>query len=197
MPTSPRARAARGRRRAAGALSAFAAAAAAVSLALAGAFTAGAPSVAQAAQLAQRPAQAPAPAGQDGSTTLPRLRAAGLPYPYWEDRFGYRATGVRRDQLAGRTATTVFYTDARGRQVAYTIVSGAALPPGAHTDRAVLDGVALRSLVTRGHVVVTWLRDGHTCVLTGVGTSQSVLERLAAWGGATDAVYTTSAGEAL
>jgi hypothetical protein len=65
-----------------------------------------APTVAQAASLALRPPTAAAPAGHRGML-LPRLRAAGLPFPYWEDRFGWRATGVRGDRLSGRAATTV------------------------------------------------------------------------------------------
>jgi anti-sigma factor RsiW len=64
--------------------------------------------VARAATLAARPALAAVAEPPDHSVALPQLRRAGLPFPYWEDRFGWRATGVRTDHIGGRTATTVF-----------------------------------------------------------------------------------------
>ncbi|MGH2915137.1 MAG: hypothetical protein ACRDMX_09115, partial [Solirubrobacteraceae bacterium] len=149
---------------------------------------AGAPTVAQAAALANRPAVAAAPGPRGESATLAGLSAAGLPYPYWDDRFAYKATGVRRDRLDGRLATTVYYT--RGeRQVAYTIVSGTPLPTGASTRSTTRNGVQLRSLSTHGRLTVTWLRRGHTCVLTAANTPLAVLLRLASWRGEGDIPY--------
>jgi anti-sigma factor RsiW len=122
--------------------------------------------VAQAAALATRPALAAVPEPADRSTTLPGLRAAGLPFPYWEDRFGWRATGTRTDRIGGRLLTTVFYR--RGAQgIAYTIVSGTPLAasPGA-----------------TGPNTVTWLRYGHTCVLSGRGVAVDELIKLVGGG---------------
>jgi hypothetical protein len=141
-----------------------------------------APSVADAAVLATRTPHAPLLAPRRDSVTLPRLSAAGPPYPYWEDRFGYEATGVRRDQLASRSATTVYYHRAR-RQIAYTIVWGAPIAAGASTHNAVRDGTLLRAFTARRRVIVTWLRQGHTCVLTSTDTPLTVLLRLASWKG--------------
>ena len=63
---------------------------------------------------ARRPARDRAVAEPpDDHATLPRLRAAGLPFPYWEDHFGWIATGVRSDDLDGRLLTTVFYRQRR------------------------------------------------------------------------------------
>jgi hypothetical protein len=97
---------------------------------------------------------------------------SGLPFPYWEDRFDWRAAGARTDHLAGRVATTVFYR--RGAQrVAYTIVSGQPLAaPASHA-----------ALSIAGRQVVTWLRRGNTCVLSGRGVPVAELVRLAAWRG--------------
>ena len=36
-------------------------------------------------------------------------RVAGLPFPYWEDHFNWRAAGARDDRIAGRFMTTVLY----------------------------------------------------------------------------------------
>jgi hypothetical protein len=138
----------------------------------------GFPSVADAAVLAARTPQATIPEPRDGSVTLPHLSAAGLPYPYWEDRFGYKATGVRRDRLAGRSATTVFYTRG-GRRIAYTIISGPPIPAGGSTHDTTRNGTLLRDFTIDGRLVVTWLRDGHTCVLTSTRTPLSWLLLLA------------------
>lgn len=140
----------------------------------------GGTTVAQASVVAARPAQVPAPAPPTDSAALPRLRAAGLPYPYWDDAFGYRAVGVRYDRISGRLATTVFYARG-GARVAYTIVAGAALPAGEPTSSTVINGVRLRTLSAHGRTVVTWVRAGHTCVLVGSRTTSDTLLRLASW----------------
>ena len=138
--------------------------------------------VAEAATIAARPATALVTEPPDDHVTLPRVRAAGLPFPYWEDRFGWHATGTRTDVVGGRTLTTVFYR--RGTEhIAYTIVPGDALPPavGAHT--AARAGTILATSMTGGRQVVTWLRQGHTCVLSGRGVPVAALAKLAAWRG--------------
>jgi hypothetical protein len=47
----------------------------------------------------------------------------------------------------------------------------------------VRDGTSLRSLTVGGRRAVTWLRGGHTCVLSGTSTTHAALLRLAAWRG--------------
>jgi hypothetical protein len=142
-------------------------AALALTLALAGGAEPGL-TVAQAAALATRPALATVPEPNQDASTLPRLRAAGLPFPYWEDRFGWRATGTRTDRIGARVLTTVFYR--RGAQeIAYTIVSGEPLTPNPPAT---------------GRSTVTWLRYGHTCVLSGRGVAVGELIKLAGSGDA-------------
>jgi hypothetical protein len=134
--------------------------------------------VADAAVLASRPVQAPVSEPRGDEQTLPRVTAAGLTYPYWEDRFGYRATGVRRDRIGGREATTVTYVHG-ARRLAYTIVAGSPLAPGGRMRTSFEGGVVVRSLSMHGTEIVTWLRDGHTCVLVGAGSQIGLLTRLA------------------
>src|SRR6516225_4429664 len=74
--------------------------------------------VAEAATIAVRPATTVVAEPHDDPATLPLLRAAGLPFPYWEDRFGWVATGVRTDDVGGRRLTTVYYRR-DGREIAY------------------------------------------------------------------------------
>ncbi|MGN6169028.1 MAG: anti-sigma factor family protein [Solirubrobacteraceae bacterium] len=139
-----------------------------------------APTVAQASVLATRPAVAPAPPHQRHTLTLAGLRAAGLPYPYWDDRFGLSAVGVRHDRLGRRPATTVFYKSGN-RRVAYSIVSGSALPFGVRAHRVMRNGVAVWTLRANGMRVATWLRHGHSCVLVSKTVPFSQLVNLASW----------------
>jgi hypothetical protein len=141
------------------------------------------PTSVEAVALAVRPATAPVSEPRDDAATLPRVRAAGLPFPYWEDQFGWVATGVRTDRVDGRRLTTVFYRRA-GREIAYTIASGAPLGAGARaTVASTPSHILLHSFDAGGRRVVTWLRRGHTCVLSGAGVSVDALLRLAAWRG--------------
>jgi hypothetical protein len=141
---------------------------------------AAAPTVADAATLATRPAVAPALEPRKGSVTLPRLRGAGLSYPYWEDSFGFKALGARRDRLGARLATTVFYARA-GKRIAYTIVSGPPLAAGSAMRSIVNAGTHFRSFSAGGRRIVTWLRRGHTCTLSAISAPYLTLLRLAAW----------------
>jgi len=185
---APTRRAAPGRM--AGGLAAAAAAAAAafvVVLAVGGGAT-GAPTVADAAVLATRAPLAPAAAHRGETALLPRPRAAGLAFPYWDDRFSFKAIGVRTDRVAGRLATTVFYARA-GQRIAYTIVAGSPLAVGSATRSTVSDKTRLRSFSAHGRLIVTWLRRGHTCVLSGTNVPLSALLRLASWKGGGEIAY--------
>jgi hypothetical protein len=140
------------------------------------------PSVADATALGERPPAAPVPDVASDAVALTRPRGAGLPFPEWQSHFGWKAIGMRSDRLDDRPATTVFYAR-RSQVVAYTIVGGGPLPVGARATRATREGTALRSLVVHGRRTVTWLRRGHTCVLSGTTATGATLLRLAAWRG--------------
>jgi hypothetical protein len=154
-------------------------AAAVVALVIVVGGTAG-PTVAQAAVLTSRPPQVSVTEPKIDQGTLPGVQAVGLTYPYWEDHFGYTAQGVRHDGLDGREVTTVFYARGASR-VAYEIVSGPPLRQGGSWWRTELQGVQLWTMNTPSGLVVSWLRDGHTCILIGSGTQASTLQDLAAW----------------
>jgi hypothetical protein len=160
----------------------FAAAAAAVAAALV--LTTGgnpsAPTIAQATALTVRPATAPAPAPEEGRPVL-EAQIGGIAFPDWAASFGWHPVGQRVDKLHGRRALTVFY--AKGSQrIGYTIVGGTALawPNGAR--QTIRSGTDVRTLKLLGRTVVTWRRDGHSCVMSaGKGVSRAELVRLAAW----------------
>jgi hypothetical protein len=158
---------------------AVAAFAAALVLTIGGGAT-GTPTVAAAATLGTRQPVSGATESPNDHGVLPGVSAAGISFPDWGSSFGFEAVGSRRDHLGDRLATTVYY--ARGdQQIAYTIMSGPPVPAGAATRQSVWQGTRLGSFLTQGRVVVTWLRNGHTCVLSGPDTPMAVLARLAAW----------------
>jgi ferric-dicitrate binding protein FerR (iron transport regulator) len=162
----------------AGALAiAVAAAVVALLLALPGS---GAPTVAQAAALASRGAVQGPPAPDPANRRLVAPAVDGVHYPYWEDVFGWRARGARDDRLGDHQAVTVYYSDSQNRWVAYTIAGGGPLSVPAAAHRYTIDGTRFAALSAGSRMIVTWLRDGHTCVLSGVGVSTATLRQLAA-----------------
>jgi hypothetical protein len=158
-----------------GAAGAAGAAAAAALLLATGGGHARQPSVTAAAALGARPAAATVSEATHGRATLERPVLAGLHFPYWRDRFGWKAIGVRYDRLVGRPATTVFYRR-RSAVVSYTIVAGRPLPESHATT-------------PDGRIVVTLHRRGHTCVLSSARTPRATLLRLAAWRGEGDITF--------
>lgn len=143
-----------------------------------------APTVKQAALLALRQPTEPSPAeSPDRRPTLQR-KAAGIAFPYWRHDLGWSTSGARSDSYAGHSATTVFYTAASPAggtaRVGYTILSGTALPlPKA----AAVEHRGVRYLVLSDHgaTIVTWRRNGHTCILAARGVAPKTLLHLAAW----------------
>jgi hypothetical protein len=143
---------------------------------------AGGPSLASAAALATRPATAAPPSSQPGEPKLLAREVGGVPFPNWRTKFGWRATGVRSDELDGRDTVTVFYGK-KGARIGYTIVDGSPLKVPSDAARARREGTELRTFRTDGRLVVTWLRGGRTCLLSGRGVPHAVLIKLAAWKG--------------
>jgi hypothetical protein len=139
-------------------------------------------SMRQAAAPTLRAATLPAP--RESSADHAELAAAvdGVPFPYWGERFGWRSTGTRSDRIDGRTITTVFYSDSSGRRIGYAILAGTPAPRIGGGRIAVRGGVPYRLLTVNGAPVVTWMRDGHLCVVSGHGVSSATLLRLASWG---------------
>jgi hypothetical protein len=127
--------------------------------------TPGAPSLSQAAALAGRGAAAPGPAVDADDPAKSRLdrKVGGVYFPNWTASWGLKATGARTDRIDGRLAVTVFY----GGSIAYTIVAAPALTTPLPNRTSWHGGVAYHTLALAGQLVVTWARDGHTCVLSG------------------------------
>ena len=113
---------------------------------------------------------------------LLRDNVQGVRFPNYEGKFGWKADGLRTDEIDGRDTRTVHYTRG-GSDVAYTIVAGEQLawPPGARKTE--LEGIKLRTFADGGRTVVTWRRQGRTCVMSAEGVPTDTLLELAAWKG--------------
>ena len=136
---------------------------------------AGAPTVDDALALATRPAQE----ATTPDPEVPQLLVEdveGVQFPNYLKKFGWRAVGERTDEVDGRDVRTVFY-EKDGERIAYSIFAGEPLdePDGDVTDA---EGT---TITTFDDEAVTWLREGHTCVLSG--TDEGTLVELAGWKG--------------
>ncbi len=166
--------------------SAGAVAAAVVAVAIAvglagGGSTAPTVSFRQAAASTLREATLPAPSESQAHHAQLAVAVDGVPFPYWSKRFGWRSIGSRTDRVDGRLATTVFYGNSSGRRIGYAILAGTPAPTIGGGVIAWRSGVPYRLLTENGATVVTWLRDGHLCVVSGRGVSSATLLRLASW----------------
>jgi anti-sigma factor RsiW len=127
-----------------------------------------------------RPVELPVRPDPENDKLL-RDRVENVRFPNFAAKFGWRPVGLREDELDGREMRTVFY-ERGGKRIAYTIVAGDQLE-WPDVDPTVRDGVKLRPFDEEGREVVTWLRGGKTCVLSGDDVSTGTLLELAAWKG--------------
>jgi len=176
---SPRRSSGRARWLAAGALAAVVLAVAIV--VSVGGSTAPTLNLGRASALTLSAATAPAPTQSHGDSTELAAAVDDINFPYWEDRFGWRSTGLRSDRVGGRTVTTVFYADRHGHRIGYAIVAGSPAPAVHGGVIAWRGGTPYRELVVNGVPAVTWLRDGHLCVVSGRGVDSATLLTLASW----------------
>ena len=150
-------------------------------LVLPGAFSES-PSVGDTVALAEKPPTEAAPGAVPRAPQLLRAAVEDVPFPNYAEKFGWKPVGVRSDEPSGRDATTVFYEKGR-RTIAYTIVSGDALDPPEEARSTTRGGVEYRTFHEGGRTVVTWERDGNTCVLSGTAGRPMELLALADWRG--------------
>jgi hypothetical protein len=139
----------------------------------------GGPTVADAARLASKPPNAPAPPPLGKGSTKLALDVQGVSFPNLARWAGWHTVGVRRGRVDGRYATVVFYGK-DGRRIAYVIVAGSELSWPSEAQVTTRAGVQYRVLRLNGRLAVTWPRGGHTCVLTGRATRAELL-KFASW----------------
>ena len=158
-----------------GATAIAAAAAAAVILITSGT---AAPTVPAAARIAVASATLPSPPANPNDSDQLTLQGAGIPFPAWGTNEGWMTDGARTDSVGGRQITTVFYKSRSGKRIGYAIASGAPLS-GVQGNTATRYGVTF-TMGRAGDVnLITWVRNGHTCVIAGRNVSHATLLRLA------------------
>jgi hypothetical protein len=134
------------------------------------------------ARIVTRPMAEPAPADDPRRPALLAREFAGVEYPNWTTEFGWTAAGARSDRVGGRRTDTVYYRHTH-HHVAYTVVAGKPLEPPADADTVRIDGVTIHRFADGPRDVVTFVRGGHTCVLSGEVRNPATLLMLAAWAG--------------
>lgn len=143
-----------------------------------------APSVLATASLATRGPVLPAPAEDESNGSVLKTSMDGVPFPYWGGSFRWEASGARDDKIEDRRAKTVFYDNPKGVRAAYTILGGDTIGAPSGARETTKNGVKLFVTQDHGRRIVTWTRDGHTCVLSAPTTApEEKLLELAAWNG--------------
>lgn len=140
------------------------------------------PSVSAASRLTLSAATTGAPHESSAHAAQLNVAVDGVAFPYWKERFGWRASGTRTDTLGGRSVTTVFYSGPGPRRIGYAIVGGTPAPATSGGTIVWHRGVAYRLRQVHGVPVVTWQRNGRLCVLSGRDVNGATLVRLASWG---------------
>ena len=149
----------------------------------------GAPSVLATASLAARGPVLPPPPEDEANEALLQSSIDGVPFPYWGP-LKWESVGARDDKIEGRDAKTVYYANPAGVQAAYTILGGDAIDPPSDATKRTDNGVELYVVEDKGRRVVTWERNGHTCVLSApLAVPEQKLLDLAAWQGGGDVPY--------
>ena len=143
----------------------------------------GAPSVLATASLAARGPVLPPPPEDEANEALLQSSIDGVPFPYWGP-LKWESVGARDDKIEGRNARTVYYDNPKGVRAAYTILGGDAVDPPSDARKRTDKGVQLYVVEDKGRRVVTWERNGHTCVLSApLAVPEQKLLDLAAWQG--------------
>ena len=143
--------------------------------------TSGSSRVVQAAELSLSPStEAPPPTNRQEPALL-RRSFAGVTFPAWSGKFGWRTDGARSDELDGRETQTVFYKHTHHR-IGYTVISGQTIEPPEDAEELNVGGVELHRFRLGRQDVVTFERGGRTCVLSGDVHDPDTLVKLAVLG---------------
>ena len=135
------------------------------------------PEVRSVAPLALDAATLPAPTAHNH--TILNVKVDRTAFPNWDWR-GWRTSGSRLDKLDGHIVETVYYRAEGYERIGYSIVGGAALRLGSVQRTLRRGGVSYSVLADGPARVITWQRDGHTCVLASRHATVGTLLALAA-----------------
>jgi hypothetical protein len=141
----------------------------------------GEPSVDTVADLSDVTPTESTPAPDPSQPTLLRREFEGVAFPNWSKR-GWKPVGARTDEIDGRSTESVYYQH-EGHRISYTVIGGEPVDPPSDAVAVRVGGVDLNH-VTRGHrEIVTFLRNGRTCVVAGHFRDSRTALELASWQG--------------
>jgi hypothetical protein len=124
-----------------------------------------APSVLATASLATRVRSCRTGRGRPPTTSAQGVDR-GHAFPYWGDLLPVGSRGARDDKIKDRAAKTVYYQQPQGRRARPTRSSAATRSTRPRAPRRRPErGQALHH-ADKGRRIVTWTRNGHTCVLS-------------------------------
>jgi hypothetical protein len=142
------------------------------------------PSVLATASLATTGPLWPAPPEDPANDSVLQASVEGVPFPYWGDSFQWEAVGERDDKISDRNAKTIYYQNPKGLRAAYTILDGDAIDPPSGAHKLNHNGTDIWVTTHNGRRIVTWQRDGRTCVMSApLAIPQEKLLDLASWKG--------------
>jgi anti-sigma factor RsiW len=113
-----------------------------------------------------------APAKDPANPAKLGVSVGSVRFPSWEGYAGWSASGARTDTINGRRVETVFYANADGATMRYSVVDGApidSLDPAAAKYELTGSGDTRR---------IVWRAGGHTCIIKASGVAPDELERL-------------------
>jgi hypothetical protein len=138
--------------------------------------------VVQAAELSLKPSTEPPPPTNLERPALVERSFAGVRFPAWSGKFGWRTDGARSDELDGRETVTVYYKHTHHR-IGYTVIAGPPVEPPDDAETLNARGLELRRFRLGRQDVVTFVRNGRTCVLSGDVHDPDTLVKLSSWKG--------------
>jgi hypothetical protein len=138
--------------------------------------------IVQAAELSLRPSTEPPPATDLERPALLERSFAGVTFPAWSGKFGWRTDGARSDDVDGRETVTVYYRHTHHR-IGYTVIAGRTIEPPDDAETLNAGGLELHRFRLGRQDVVTFVRSGRTCVLSGDVHDPDTLVKLASWNG--------------
>jgi hypothetical protein len=163
-------------------------AAAVVAIVIAGG-GAGSPSVLATAALAGGGPEVAAPPVDPSNPKVLRESVEGVKFPEW-NTLKWKAVGARHDTLKDRKATTVYYDNPKGARAAYTILAGKHVDEPSKAAKHEYNATEIYSFVRGGRRIVTWQRQGHTCVMSApLSVPEEKLLALASWRGDGDVAF--------
>ena len=90
----------------------------------------------------------------------------GVPFPYWGDEFQWEASARATTRSRTAARSTVYYDNPKGARAAYTILGGDKIDAPSGARKQTKNGITLWIAEDHGRRIVTWTRNGHTCVLS-------------------------------